>query len=117
MLRASVHSSVTMMRTPFFFAMVVTCLNAVELGAGAVATLYVMRLPKNGLLTAVEAPLLIMEVCMAATIALVVASTLEQVRNEPDTCYYACKGMHQANVANQHQWVDTGETWPQSARV
>lgn len=62
------------MRTPFFFAMVVTCLNAVELGAGAAATLYDIRLPRNGLLTAVEAPLLIMEVCMAATIVLVVAS-------------------------------------------
>lgn len=54
--------------------MVVTCLKAVELGAGAAATRYDMRLPRNGLLTAVEAPLLIMEVCIAATIVRTVAS-------------------------------------------
>jgi hypothetical protein len=37
--RASVHSKVTMIRTPFFFAMVTTLLKLVVLGAGAAATL------------------------------------------------------------------------------
>jgi len=53
-----------MIRTPFFLAMVVTCRKAVLLGAGAAATLYVMRFPKKGLLTLVEAPCLNIDVCI-----------------------------------------------------